>query len=284
VERRGPIKININLKIKEMKIVKMFICVVAMMVIATVTFVGCSQEEDTISDNFSTIVNSPELEDFIVANIEFQQAFNTFEKEIKSIDLLKVKSTQNAEGVTVLYIPTSVSVENMASEFNEKKKLLLAKFPQLLSFSAEKKQKCFEQSITKSSLISEKMLELGINIQQPRLKGGIVESVSGDYRDYLYMWVTDFNYVEIYLVLLQDGTVLSYLDDNATVTGSAINLFQRFINGQWDGNWYFQNYSSPVSTLIHTHLISGNASQLDKDNKWEGVTHQIFYSGGIYNY
>lgn len=259
------------------------IALLALITIATVTFVGCSQEEDTISDNFSTIMDSPELEDFIVADIEFQQAFNTFKKEIKSIDLSKVKSTQNAEGVTVLYIPTSVSVENMASEFNAKKKLLLAKFPQLLSFSAEKKQKCFEQSITKSSMISKKMLELGINIHQPRLKGAFIEFFTGaNYCDYLAAQVASANYVEVIVLIFANGMSMTYIGENATANSSSIYLTQK---GGPTGNWYHSSYpDSHVVTYIHTHTDSGNASQIDINNKWEGITHQIYYSGYMYNY
>jgi hypothetical protein len=244
---------------------------------------SCSNEDDENYSDNNSIINSEELEEYIIADIEFQQAFNIFKKEIESIDLSKVKSVQNAKGVTVLYIPTSICIENKANLLNSKKKSLMVKFPQLNSFSPEVKQKYFRQSVANSSRISKKILESGININQPRLKGGNSEFFTGDnYCDYLAAQVASSNYVEVIVLIFANGASMAYIDDGATANGSSITLSQNTTTGYW----YYSPYSTSnrVVTFIHTHTDSGNASDADRNNKLPGLNYQIYYSGYMYNY
>lgn len=247
---------------------------------ATIMFAGCSQEDDTMSNNFSAIINSPELEDFIVADIEFKHAFSIFKKELANVDFSKLESAKNIEGITVLYIPTSICIESKANAFNEKKRLLLAKYPQLNSFSANVKKECFEQGIAKSSRISKKMFEFGISIHQPRLKGGTTELFTdGSYCEYLAQQVTSPNYVEIFLLTFADGNSMSYIDDNATAISSTMELTGI------GGYWYHSSYpNSHVVSMMHTHIYDTGPSDVDLNNKLSGIEHYIYYSGNVSGY
>jgi hypothetical protein len=249
-------------------------------VISLVFMPGCGNEMKIDLPIEAEVVNSIELEEFIIADIELQQSFNTFREEVKSIDFSKLEKTKDIEGITVLHIPTSICIENKTSEFNEKKELLLAKYPQLNSFSSDVKQKCFEQSIANSPKISKRILESGIGIHQPRLKGGSVEFFTGgSYCEYLATRVKSGDYVEVILLVFKDGTVMTYIDEKATPYSSSMTLYNASSTGEWYSSYYTK---SPIEVFIHTHTSGGSPSQSDLNNKKPGLNSAIYYSGSIY--
>jgi hypothetical protein len=253
----------------------------SLVITLTITFTGCYKESDTEFEDSVTdiIANSPELEDYIMADIEFQEAFNIFNTEIKNIDFSKLSNAQNAEENSVLYIPTSVCIESKANLLNEKKKLLISAYPQLNSFSPEVRQKCFQQALENSPTLSRKILESGINIYQPRLKGGSVEFLNKDnFLPYLAQRVGSSDYVEVIILIFKDGTVMAYTDYNATPYSSSITLYQNPTTGEYYTPYYA---FSTVKTHIHTHTSGPEASSTDIQNKKSGIEYKIYYSGSI---
>lgn len=223
------------------------------------------------------VVNSPELEEFIVADIELQQAFNTLTQEIKNINFLEIKEIQNAEGEIVLDVSISIYIENNVRVFNEKKEALIEKFPQLTS-SSELRQKCFQQALENSPTINKKILESGINAYQPRLKGGRTEFFSREnYTGYLANQVARSNYVEVIVLVFENGKSIAYIDDKATADRSSITLY-RYGSTNY---WYSAYSSSRVVKIIHTHTSGIQPSQHDKNEKkkYPGLKHYIFYNG-----
>ena len=266
--------------IKNHKIEFLYMGIVLASVISLLFVQSCDNEMKIDIPIEAEVINSIEVEEFIIADIEFQQAFNTFREELKSIDFSKLEKTNDSEGVTVLHIPTSICIENKASELNEKKELLLAKYPQLNSFSSDVKQKCFEQSIANSPKISKKMLESGIGIHQARLKGGSVEFFTGgSYCEYLATRVKSGDYVEVVLLVFKDGTVMTYVDEKATPYRSSMTLYNSSLTGEWYSSYYTK---SPIEVFIHTHTSGGRPSQSDIKNKKPGLNSAIYYSGDIY--
>jgi hypothetical protein len=257
--------------------------VLAGMISVGIFMQSCSSENENLLSVENEIVNSVELEDFIMADIEFQQAFSIFKKEIESIDLSKIKRTKTAEGKTVLYIPASICIEEKTSELNEKKRSLLAKFSQLSSSPIDIKRKYFEQSITNSVRISKKIIESGMNIHQPRLKGGAYESFSNsyDYCNYLSSYVAGSNYVEAVIIVFTDGTAIVYIDTQNT---SAISYYPAGFLGYSNGNWYCSANSSPIAFIAHTHRYSGDPSIDDYDTDYPGLMQAVYYSGDFHYY
>ena len=260
-----------------------FITTLSALVIVVILFTGCYKESDVEFDHntASVIANSLELEDYIIAYTEFQEAFATFNTEIKNIDFSKLRKNRNTEGNLVMHIPTSVCIENKVNVLNEKKKLLINKYPELVSFSSEIRQKCFQQGVEKSLILSRKHLKSGINIYQPRLKSGSAEFFTNGYCDYLADQVVSSNYVEVILLIFQDGTSMAYIDENATVNSSSMDLYQHPSTGDWYSSYYL---NSPIETFVHTHINSEYPSQVDIDNKLSGLNYAIYYSGSMYYY
>jgi hypothetical protein len=97
---------------------------------------GCSnenivslQEQRDIPDK-----NSLELEEFIIAGLDYQHALNVFSDEVKKNDFSKIEPFKNSEGEMSVYIPTSICIEEKKAIMEEKKAALLEKYPQFLSF------------------------------------------------------------------------------------------------------------------------------------------------------
>ena len=242
---------------------------------------GCNMEEELLDEN---LINSPELEEFIIAGADFDRSFTIFEEELSKIDFSKLEVSYDADGRKVMRLPAgsmSVRIEEKINSFNEKKEKLLKKHPQVASFTLEKTKKYISEC-TKSSLkVSSKFLELGYNASRPLLKDGTIESFS-DYnalRDYLCWWINQSNYVELVIFLCTDGTCMTYLDELATVKNS-------WFPGMDFNNGVYTYNSKQISGMAHTHLNSSEAGKKDeaaRDSR-PGLNHYIWYDGGLYDF
>jgi hypothetical protein len=244
--------------------------------------IGCQKEEDT--SNQDILDNSAlEIEEYIIAGLDYQHALNIFNKEIKSIDFSKLSTYQDANGNTVMNIPTSVRIEEKSKVFNEKKKLLLGKCPQIISCSSSVRRNYIQKCLQHSSKVNEKALELGIKINQPRLKGFTYEMYNNsDHCTYLdnQLSSNNNNYVEIVLIVFADGKSMTYIDSDFTPSSCFYPLLYK-INST--NKWYTSLYSnSPIQYIAHTHR-GGNSDPSDEDiagkEDYPGLEHRIYTSG-----
>jgi hypothetical protein len=83
---------------------------------------GCQKEENFYDQQQYLLENSLELEEYIIAGVDFQHALNTFNTEIKNINFSQLNTSKDTKGNLIVYIPTSVSIEEKSNILNEKKK------------------------------------------------------------------------------------------------------------------------------------------------------------------
>jgi hypothetical protein len=268
-----------------MKTYMKFFIVIAIFV-ASCFMTGC-QEEANPDNNQELLDNSSlEIEEYIIAGLDYKHALDIFNSEIKDIDFLKLSTSQDSKGNTVVYIPTSVNIEEKSEIFNEKKKLLLDKCPQIISLASTIRRNYFQQHIQNSSAINEKVLELGIVINQPRLKDWSYENHTNDsYCDYLDTHLKSSEYVEIVLIVYEDGTTITYMDSRNTSTECWYPVLYKKVS---TGKWYTMSplpTNSPISYIAHTHSNNDtNASSTDIANSalYPGLTEYIYTSGCNY--
>jgi hypothetical protein len=104
--------------------------------IIIVCFVGCltgcqkgdNNSQDILDNSFS------EIEEYIMAGIEYQHALNAFNKEIKNIDFSKLNTYQDSKGNIIVDIPTSVSIEERLGFLMKRNNCYLINVPKLFRF------------------------------------------------------------------------------------------------------------------------------------------------------
>jgi hypothetical protein len=144
--------------------------------LSAVFFIGCSQEEDELL--YEAILNSAELEEYVIAGADFQQSLAVFTAGLNKIDFSTLEVTYEPGWVKVVHLPvSSVGIEEKIKNLNEKKKVLLKKFPQFAS-SLENSKEYFRQSIENSVNVRSELLKLGFNSSNPLLKSGSEGSFS----------------------------------------------------------------------------------------------------------
>ena len=250
---------------------------------------GCNMEEELLDED---VINSPELEEYIIAGADIQKSLAIFNEELSKIDFSKLEVTYDTDGRKVMKFPAgsiSVRIEDKINSFNEKKEKLLKKHPQVTAFTLEKSTKYFKECAKSSLNINSKYLELGYNTSRPLLKRGIETTTTHyDAADYLYLysflysWVFNPNYVEIYIIGYSDGSYATHIDSRNDPNNSYITLTK--ISGVYtfpEGGSYY-----PVSWIAHSHLSSNTPSQSDWAAKaaCPGLDVGIWYDGMIYHY
>jgi hypothetical protein len=255
--------------------------IIVVVFFASCFMTGC-QKEENISNQDILENSSLEIEEYIIAGLEYQHALNIFNNEIKNIDFSKLDTYQDSKGNTIVNIPTSVSIEEKTKIFNEKKKLLLDKCPQIVLLTSDIRMDYFQQCIQNSININKKALELGININRVRLKGFSLELHNdNDYCTYLDAQLSNnnSNYVEIVLNLFEDGTSMTYIDSRNSPSGCYFPaLYRKASNNKW---YVMIHDNSPISYIAHTHRYSSNPSPEDIASKvdYPGLEHRIYTSG-----
>jgi hypothetical protein len=239
---------------------------------------SCSKY-DELDDNLdNSIINSVELEEYIITGLDYKQSLNTFNNEIRNVYLSKLKTYQDSKGNMIVNIPTSVSIEEKGKIFNDKKKLLLDKYPQLCTKSQKAKRDYLNNVLNNSLKVQNMFIELKIQNNHIRLKGNSFEYMSSDdLCSYLASYVNSSSYVELVVIIFQDGTAATYSD-----TRNNINTCYYPTMIISNNTYYFTN--KPVSMIAHTHLYSGTPSTTDITNSYPGLQESIYYSGSFYYY
>jgi hypothetical protein len=266
--------------------------VVVVIALLAGVMVGCQEEVDEPLND--SIINSLELEEYIIAVSDFKQSLAIFEKELSNVDFSKLEVTYDPNGKKVIHLPSSVisiGIGGKLDAFNEKKTALLNKFPQFASFREDTGKKYFQQCIQNSARVKGKLSDLGINISQPRLKSGTEYWYGEDQAlmmSYLYNWANNSNYVELYIIMYADGTFATYQDPDATYNKAGEISYTTTING----NMYIPEigYSCNVIAIGHTHIHSPNPTKPDANGANDyfqvpsGVSRFIYYDWGFYYY
>ena len=261
------------------------------MFIVTCCFVfnGCEKDDIELKPLDKVILNSSELEEYIIAGADLQHSLAVFKSRLNKIDFSKLEVTYDAEGRKVVHLSPNLvgnfRIEEKVQMFNDKKEAIQKKFPQFVSFREAEAKKYFQKSIENSVNVMGEFLKLGINISGPKLKSGN-ESWYGDenlvyMNSYLYNWINSANYVELYIIYYADGTFGTYQNPGATSSWTSITY--TVSNGQM----YFPEggSSSAVTSIGHTHRYSLNPSGTDYNSNFpSSVTQFIYYDWGMYYY
>ena len=237
------------------------------------------------SINQDEIINSKEFEEFILAGIDYQNALSSFKKELKTIDFSKIDVDKDSKGEMVLDIPTSISIEYKAREFNNKKKSLLQKYPDFSTMNVSSINTCIQKSISQSSIIRKRMTALKPSLNQPRFKTNAYENYSNnkDLFTFLDAYLTTSTYAEVVIIVLKNGTSIVYSDsefDSTTCRYPPLVKYQ--------GEWYLlRNQLSPIKFIAHTHRFTSTPTDpddYDYENQYPGLKQAIYTSGGNYNF
>jgi hypothetical protein len=241
---------------------------------------SCSREDDFAENE---ITNSPELEEYIIAAIDLQEALKTFEREFAKVDFENLE-TVIENGQKVRYLPAairSLNIERKVMFMNEQKEALLNKYPQLLNLEPHDFANYVNNCIKQSTRVSEFFLDKKINIYQPLLKAVTRESSFDNMSQligHLYNWTLAPDYVEASVLFFNDGTFLVVVDDRNTPTHFALTIT---IIGD---KYYFNN--KRISEIAHTHLSGFSPSSLDLEIKMDFpyCSWSIFYNGAFHSY
>lgn len=259
---------------------------VGLMFIVTCFFLfnGCEKDEYELDLLDKVILNSSELEEYIIAGADLKHSLAIFESRMNKIDFSKLEVTYDAKGRKVVHLPielvSNVIIEEKVHVFNEKKEAIQNEFPQFVSFRKDEAKKYFHESIKNSVNVIGEFFKLGINFSGSRLKsaneyGGAEDEVIL-FSD-LAAWVTDPNYVEIRIFYFADGSMQTHQHADATYSYAGKITYQ-VING----DYYYNN--KQLVGVGHTHLNSSNASEADLDNNYPSSVELFIYYNGTYTY
>lgn len=245
---------------------------------------GCSMEEDEPLDE--AILNSSELEEYIIAGADFQKSLAVFTATLNKIDLSMLDSSFNSEGRKVLYLPASVGsiqIEKKIQSFNEKRDALLKKFPQFTSFRKDISKEYFQHSIKNSVNVKTEFLKLGINPSKLKLKSDNETIWSGNCNGldgFLNSWVNSAGYVEVVILYYYGGDI-----DVIQVPGASQGSTNP-LTFQTQGGMSYYN-SRAVWNVGHTHTDDNGAdTPSDPEDYWNlpGTTQFIYYNGSYIYY
>ena len=255
--------------------------------VGIVSFPGCQKQDYDYSEKDDldpALLNSPELEEYIIAGADFQQTLNIFKDEINKIDFSKPEFIKNIKEGKEIYLSISVNIREKVQRFNDKKKLLFAKHPQFASLTENARNNYFRVCLRNSLNVNKKLLELGININHPLTKGGVSENYGSmdDVLKYLANWMEKSNYVEIVVIKYADGTIATYVDDRNTATEFHLPLETK----NNDGKRYFPagGSNSPVTYIAHTHKSGSEPQGKDESTIRAGITSAIYYDGAFHEF
>ena len=159
------------------KIVKIVSILSAVAVIAIFAGVltGCQREQENEPLD-EAILNSSELEEYIVAGADLERSMSIFASELNKIDFSTLKVTYEPGWIKVVHLPISsngsISIDEKVRIFNEKKETFRKKFPHFVSFKEDVGIKYFQQCIQNSVKVQGEFLKLGISTSKPLLKNG----------------------------------------------------------------------------------------------------------------
>ena len=261
---------------------------------------SCSMEEDEPLLLDDAILNSSELEEYIIAGAEYNNALTNFTNELSKIDFSTLNVTYDADGRKVVHLPVTFIEDIKFSEkersLYEKKEAFLKKIPQFSSFSEDLGKRYFQQCVQYSVKVKTEFLKLGINTVRPKLKSGNEINIDENF-SYLmwqmYNWTNNPNYVEVYLVGYADGTYEVVQMPGASPSIGGDPFLYNIVNNT---TMYYPPYpyGKIVTSIGHTHI---KTSEPTKSYWYQGVFYQadyfpvpstvsryIYYGGGIHYY
>lgn len=247
---------------------------------------ACQKEkypDDTID---TQIAKSAEMENYIVAGYELQIALNEWQKAMDAIDWSNLSFVTDEEGREVAHLPVSnLVLEAKLEQFNNCKSALQRKYPQVKVLSLEKSYDIVWTCVQRSEVVAMRLLDLGININQPQTRPYLLE---GDIYDgsfgFLSTWAKDTNNVEAIRLGFANGHSLTYVNGGNTVDSCFLPHRVR------DGNAYFPDYpSSPIRSIIHTHNDNmihkpSDADYTGKIDSVNNIEYGIFWRDSVYKY
>jgi len=262
--------------------------VLASLIVLGITVQSCNKEEDMPLVLDEEILNSTELEEFVIAGIDFYQSLAIFSEGLKQLNYFDLEVTYDAEGREIRHIPPAIvgniKIDEKVNMLNKKKFALQRKFPQLTAYRKDIGKKYFEHSIQHSENVKTVLLKMEIDFSRPKLKSDnevfwnkLYNAVS-EVSTILQQWFQNPNYKELIFVVYQNGDFETVLSPTATPDSTSISL------NQPSPNVYYYS-GRRVIALGHTHnpYLGDDSvpSQKDKDNKKVGLLHFIVYGYSV---
>jgi hypothetical protein len=296
--KNAPHKENMNVqratskkKMSLLGLIVMVMCVISLGIFMQ----SCSRydEPDTLD---SSIVNSTEMEEYIIAGSDLQQSLADFTAELNKIDFSKLEVSYEQGWKKVVHLPVvPYKIEKKVQIFNEKKKELFNKFPEFACLKKETKEKFFRQTIKNSVNVQGEFLKLGIKTTTPLLKSDPEVNGSYQFMDRCYLmqflgsWATTGNldYLELWIIKYEDGRYATYQHPGAGVDSEGYYTPHPDWEVGSDGQWYFPEggSSSRVVEVGHTHIRSENPTPInDEFPVPSGVDRFIYYNHGMNYY
>jgi hypothetical protein len=288
------------------KIIITFVC--AIFVVAGSVFLQSCESEYSFNKKTEideAIVNSPELEEFVLAGLEFEKSLANLTHKLNSIDFSTLEVTYDADGRKIRRVPIGLvfsEIENNAQKLNETRDALLDKYPEFTSFREDVGTAHISRAIHRSPNAKSRYLALRGASSQPRLKSGNEQNGTGHHfmdncylESFLYGWATTNNpaYRELWIIGYEDGTWATLLYPNATsgTVGKWLPFMtpDRYSGGTWDGHsqWHYPEGGSDsrIVKVGHTHVLSPNHTPgFDDFDVPNGVERFIYFNGELRQY
>lgn len=266
----------------------------AAVVAASVVVSSCAFEPvDESPEIDPVLVSSTELEDFIIAATDFDQAMNIFKREIENVDFTKLE-TVIEDGREVTYLPEpipSLHIEQKSLLVQEKRATLFNRFPQFASMDVDDARRHIDQCIKQSERVIDDFLKKGINIYQPLTRQSPHESFATSYDNKsklisdLSNWLGNPDYSEVYILQYVDGSYRVY-PGGGDAYNAGITL-KRSTNTTTNTRTYYYptvSTSNRVVSIAHTHQYSSVASREDSLSRQPDLPSYIYYNGAFYSY
>ena len=247
---------------------------------------ACQKEkysDDTIGVQ---IACSQEMENYVVAGYEMQAALEELQKALNTIDFSKLEITRDADGKQVTHLPIqSLAFEAKLRQFNDRKRALQRRYPQIISLDSETRSGIVATCVQKSETVGTKLLDLGINIYQPRTKRQDPEGLDEErLMDSLGRYTASPTNVEAMFFGHDNGLFDIHIDSSNTRYGATPPGI--VTNG---GKYYWRNGSypnSPINTIGHTHFGNDSIpSHTDSiATRLPGVRYVIFQGGAFHDF
>ena len=260
--------------------------------VGIVSFPGCQKQDYDYSEKDDldpALLNAPELEEYIIASAEYRYTMDLFQIEIKKVDLLNLKFVKGANGEKIAYLPISVDIEDKIRNLKEKEDILFRRYPQFTALTKNTKKDYVRNCIKNSLNVNKKLLELGININQPMTKGGTSEAFGNmeDLTNYLTEEMSSSTYREIVIIVYKDGRIVTYQDDANTYTYYQVKLKKVTNTITGNSKYYYpetsQNDSDEIAYMAHTQKSGFDPTDLDMEQagKWDGLDMRIYHDGAF---
>jgi len=255
-------------------------------------FVGCGREEDVPLDE--AILDSSELEEYIIAGADLQRSLAIFFDGLTKIDFSTLDVSYDVEGKKIIHLPAAFVESNRIEEkiqtFNKKKENAQKKYPQILSFSLKTRKDYINHSIQSSVNVKNKLMELGYQRSGSLLKnspnqgyydwsGGEEDGLSA-MEAFLYSHLNSSDYVEVAIYAYTDGTYATYIHEKNTSQSAEV------VYAMKNGVAYFPsqlggNANSQILWVAHTHN-TGPEPTPGREQSVPGVPNKIYYNGSFY--